>query len=244
MAPISSTATTTSNALAVSNSKPSPQNHTRTNPSSLKPSPDQTPLASRSPQATESENIHPSAAAAEQPSATKDKEGLKDRDMRAYEHDRQRSKQAGEWAKRRARKAAAAVTSPGANAKGAKSVKGGKADVDVEVDVYAVNGILNTDKGFLEGFGASPVRRRDHVVVESLSMQVNLADLIDVAHKKPRKEKDDFEVIPPLRSVIVLDDMTEVHDMDVDEPWEHVSADEDREDLEPSYATIVVGGGH
>ena len=32
---------------------------------------------------------------------------------------------------------------------------------------------------------------------------------------------DDFEVIPHIRSVIALDDAF-VHDMDLDEPWEHI----------------------
>jgi hypothetical protein len=32
---------------------------------------------------------------------------------------------------------------------------------------------------------------------------------------------DDFEVIPHIRSVIALDDDAN-HDMDLDEPWEHI----------------------
>ena len=33
---------------------------------------------------------------------------------------------------------------------------------------------------------------------------------------------DDFEVIPHIRSVIALDDVAIIHDMDLDEPWEHI----------------------
>jgi hypothetical protein len=35
---------------------------------------------------------------------------------------------------------------------------------------------------------------------------------------------DGFEVIPHIRSVIALDDIANVHDMDLDEPWEHIYA--------------------
>jgi len=69
--------------------------------------------------------------------------------------------------------------------------------------------------------------------------QVQLADLI--VTKKPRRQgKDgDFEVIPPVRSVIVLDDPV-TPDMDFDEPWEHIyGVDDDMPSYEPSYAKIV-----
>lgn len=36
----------------------------------------------------------------------------------------------------------------------------------------------------------------------------------------------DFEVVPHVRSVIVLDDVIS-HDLDIDEPWEHVQRDEE-----------------
>lgn len=57
----------------------------------------------------------------------------------------------------------------------------------------------------------------------------------------------DFEVIPPVRSVIALDDAAKVHDMDLDEPWEHIYANDgegkaldDVDQLDgSSYAHIV-----
>ena len=33
---------------------------------------------------------------------------------------------------------------------------------------------------------------------------------------------DDFEVIPHIRPVIALDEVANVHDMDLEEPWEHI----------------------
>ena len=40
---------------------------------------------------------------------------------------------------------------------------------------------------------------------------------------------DDFEVIPHIRPVIALDDVANVHDMDLDEPWEHIYANNGEE---------------
>ena len=48
----------------------------------------------------------------------------------------------------------------------------------------------------------------------------------------------DFEVIPPPRSVIVLDDFT-INDMDLDGSWEHVPRGEDEKRNSLSYAQIV-----
>ena len=65
---------------------------------------------------------------------------------------------------------------------------------------------------------------------------------------------DDFEVIPHIRSVIVLDDVDNVHDMDLDdESWEHIYSNDDGEGkvsdgvgklVEPSYARVVGTGCH
>lgn len=58
---------------------------------------------------------------------------------------------------------------------------------------------------------------------------------------------DDFEFVPPVRSVVVLDDLTNSSIGPVpmptdEEQWEHVSADEVSEDDAPSYAAIVRQG--
>lgn len=54
--------------------------------------------------------------------------------------------------------------------------------------------------------------------------------------------ESDFEVIPHLRSVIVLDDIA-THDLTIDEPWEHIYGESESDDQgstkEPSYAKIL-----
>jgi len=72
---------------------------------------------------------------------------------------------------------------------------------------------------------------------DSFQGEVKLTDL--VVSKKPRKTKEaDFEVVPLPRSVVVLDEFT-VHDMDIEEPWEHVYGGESEKSDTPSYAEIV-----
>ncbi|KAF9469552.1 hypothetical protein BDZ94DRAFT_1206141 [Collybia nuda] len=75
-------------------------------------------------------------------------------------------------------------------------------------------------------------------VAISSRLEVPLSALVTT--RKPRKGREgDFEIIPYVRPVIALDDdMT--HDVEVDEPWEHIYGDDDDQlDNEPSYATIA-----
>lgn len=167
----------------------------------------------------------------------------KDRDARAYEHERQRLKHAGEWAKRRARKTTiggAAVGRPaGARAthagRQAKSLKGGKVGLEVD-DGYTVtpqgrDTVHSTAKmcdelgaGLLTKVSLPPSEdgRTDAFKADS-GVKVNLSEIMVLSQKKPRKlNVDDFEVIPYVRSVIAIDDVANVHDMDLDEPWEHI----------------------
>jgi hypothetical protein len=57
----------------------------------------------------------------------------------------------------------------------------------------------------------------------------------------PSGPEGDYEMIPRIRSVITLDD-SNVVDLDMDEPWEHIDQ-EDKQDLEfiqkPSYAEVL-----
>jgi len=74
------------------------------------------------------------------------------------------------------------------------------------------------------------------IVPDVVRSEVKLADL--VTSKKSRKAVGgDFEVIPAPRNVIVLDDFS-VQDMDVDEPWELVTREEEKA-RGPSYAQVV-----
>ena len=182
----------------------------------------------------------------------------KDRDGRAYEHERQKAKHAGAWAKRRARKTTiggTAVDRPaGAHAgRQAKNVKGGKVGLEVD-DGYAVTpqGGDTTAK-MCDGLGAGHLTKvslspsEDGADASKADVKVNLSEIMMLSQKKPRKlngtfltlvpsmvdqlEKlkmvvslpvDDFEVIPHIRPVIALDEVANVHDMDLDEPWEHI----------------------
>ena len=161
------------------------------------------------PQATpptaEAENIRPPP-----PGISADVTSLlnQDKDARTYEHDRQRAKQAGEWAKRRARKA---VTTGGpgvgrrvvagathAGRRG-KSFKSGK--VELDVDVYAVlpqrkdvelnaakiwdelgSGLLKRVSLLPSGGGGADVSKA------TPGVRVNLSELVALSQRKPHKQ--------------------------------------------------------
>jgi len=81
-------------------------------------------------------------------------------------------------------------------------------------------------------------KRHSSLVVPAPSptVFVNLADLVVKSARKGGPE-DDFEVIPYIKSVIVLDEEDIV---DVDEGWEHVAV---HNDGARSYAAVLAGGG-
>lgn len=54
-----------------------------------------------------------------------------------------------------------------------------------------------------------------------LFSELTLADLISVPRPQKKAKKLDFEVIPPVRAVIALDDDTD--DTESDEPWEYIT---------------------
>ena len=178
----------------------------------------------------------------------------KDRDARAYEHERQRAKHAGEWARRRARKAAKGGVG---RASAGRQVRSKKVGLDVDVDVYAVTPQGKYAERSMDGLGAGLLKRVSLPLngeggtgaSEAVpGVKVNLSEIMVLSQRKPRKngmllmlvpslvdqlEKleftfcfpvDDFEVIPNIRSVIALDDVANVHDMDLDETWEHIYA--------------------
>lgn len=178
-----------------------------------------------------------------------------DKVTRAYEHERQRVKRAGDWAKRSARKATKGTirgTSVGrASAPhAARRVKNGKVGLDVDVDVDAVTPQGRdtehpTDAGLLVSLSPSGDGGKDASKVVP-GVEVNLAEIIMLSQRKPRKPKvEDFEVIPHIRSVIALDDAANVHDMDLDEPWEHIYGEGKVPDGtfgRPSYARVAGTG--
>lgn len=165
------------------------------------------------------------------------------KDLRSYEHDRQRVKHATDFAKMRARR-------------GQWSSKFDDPPKDTGAWKLARWALRETDSssegGFLFDFEHDT---RPEVTVDS-RLEVSLAALVTT--RKPRKGRGmcyfraprkrmlnisavegDFEIIPHVRPVIALDDDM-APDVEVDEPWEHIYGDDDEyPDKEPSYATIA-----
>lgn len=180
-----------------------------------------------------------------------------ERDVRAYEHERQRSKRAGEWAIRRAKKASAGKGKGGAAVGGRTADMGdprkGRRAIEVDVDVD-MDAVLAAPGAATRGIVSMVVPPKK--AYSDPSRKVDLSDLVVLSQRKPRKLKEgDFELVPALPTIIALDDMP-VLDMEVDEPWECVEEEDvfhdaheggskkakDRKgNQNPSYAEVLVG---
>ncbi|GLB43623.1 hypothetical protein LshimejAT787_1401350 [Lyophyllum shimeji] len=173
------------------------------------------------------------------------------KEARAWEHDRQRLKKASGFVKNQARKAQADTRgqSPTLAAKPYDRRPAIRAAVDqLEGDVPD----LACEESEVDwDDAASPVRslcldrdeegEKEGVPRVSSRHEVPLTDLL--VSRKPRHGREaDFEVVPPVRSVIVLDDKT-TPDLDFNDPWEHVYAEDATEqhthERVPSYAKIA-----
>ncbi|KAG6811272.1 hypothetical protein H0H92_008266 [Tricholoma furcatifolium] len=179
------------------------------------------------------------------------------KESRTVEHDRQRLKKAATFLKSKARKAHSQATQaqaqlPGegdrwaakhAQGAGARGVKTALLRVDSDRDdgeEYAV------EENEVEwGAAAVPLRMGGpgpHADANVHKVEVPLADLLIA--RKPRHGRDrypDFELVPAVRSVIVLDDASVVPEPDFEEPWEHVYASDAEEGRSPelTYAKIA-----
>jgi len=174
-----------------------------------------------------------------------------ERDVRAYEHERQRSKRAGEWAIRRAKKAIAGKGAVGGRTADMGDPRKGRKAVEVDVDAD-VDAVLAMAPGAVTRGMVVPPKKAH----PDPSRKVDLSDLVVLSQRKPRKFKEgDFEFIPALPTIIVLDD-TPALDMEVDEPWECVEEEDAFHDAReggpkkakdkkgnqiPSYAEVLVG---
>ena len=181
-----------------------------------------------------------------------------DKDVRAYEFERQKVKKGAELAKRKAKKANLALSVVSGIGEGGKRGRVNAMDVDIEELLLAGRTTASSAR-----VSTSPVNRK----VES--REVSLSELVVRTQKKSRKAKglflrspdsgqseliseieDDFEMISPPRSVIALDDALDAQDMDMDEPWEHVERDfeavkkHNHKGGEASYAGILAGAMH
>jgi len=141
------------------------------------------------------------------------------KDRRAYEHGRQKVKKAADFVKMKTQKARV-VIDPSWPRVPSREKEKLVADEEVDSDAVLV------DDG------------RD-IVISDVKFDVKLADLI-MTRKPQRRNDSDFEVIPHLRSVIVLDDVA-THDVSVDEPWEHIFGEDETVACvkAPSYANIL-----
>ncbi|KAF8634879.1 hypothetical protein AX15_000633 [Amanita polypyramis BW_CC] len=136
------------------------------------------------------------------------------KEVRAYEHHRRRVKKTAETANLRVRKLASATkqlslsqprTSTNKVRKGA-----GVFDDLLDLDIPAIFDAAQGDE--------QPDLRRGKA-------EVSLADFV-VARKNRKGADNDFEVIPHVRSVIILDD-DQLHDIEIDEPWEYINGIDD-----------------
>ncbi|KAL7284999.1 hypothetical protein ACG7TL_000088 [Trametes sanguinea] len=172
--------------------------------------------------------------------------------MRAYERDRQRTKRTKERAERErereqrasegrdgrtpcrqcrdgpTRKSAAAPLAPGALANAA--------------DADAVLAPVSLSQPCVEDIIADVVEREGRARGElgvSRPLEVHLGQLLKPG-KMRRSKAGEFELIPGMPTVIALDEHA-AEDAELDEPWEHISADEldEKRVAPPSYATIV-----
>jgi hypothetical protein len=231
-----------------------------TKPTPTPPTPPSAPSPSPPPaKVEEAESIRPTASSPLLTPST----NLKD--LRAFEHNRQRVKKAADVAKMRARKAAAVNPSRVIKSPRDCPLPSQKEKLLREEDVDALDGV------FAPTLTLDGTKRRESLITpfEPVKREVKLEDLVVTPQKKAgRKTRGklasvlasatltfeyvdgDFEVVPHVRAVIVLDDNADVHDMDVDEAWEHVTLDNDDDEAssssdggEPvSYAKIAAAG--
>jgi len=177
-----------------------------------------------------------------------------DKGARAYEFERQKVKRAGELVKRKAAKAAKAgggyvagsgghsgrVASEGNGAEGGRreaKLRIGPSDMDVDIPEMLAE---KPSKKLTGG-----IKKEKDEMPSDGRIEVSLSEFV-LRQKKPRKVKDDdFEMISPVRPVIVLDDL-EAREIDMDEPWEHVERDleQGKKGKDTSYAEVVVGIEH
>ncbi|KAL4067235.1 hypothetical protein V8B97DRAFT_1918994 [Scleroderma yunnanense] len=154
------------------------------------------------------------------------------KDVRAHEHARHRAKERREHVQAKERKEKVAVLKAfgmklSSHGHGAKPVRKSRAE-SWDGDVPEVP-LPSKSSSLLQPL--APLRTSTGSFTE-----LTLGDLISVPFPKKAK-KLDFEVIPPVRAVIALDDAT--YDVEPDEPWEYITGtglDDQLPQKERSYA--------
>ncbi|KAI5998131.1 hypothetical protein EDD15DRAFT_2363949 [Pisolithus albus] len=143
------------------------------------------------------------------------------KDVRAHERARHRAKERQEHAQAKERKEKAAIfralgfkvssSSSGGKPAAARRPSVGSWDGDeLDVSLWTKPSYVPLEPA------AAPLRSG-----ADLFSELTLADLISVSRPQKKAKKLDFEVIPPVRAVIALDDDTD--DTESDEPWEYIT---------------------
>ncbi|KAG7100056.1 hypothetical protein E1B28_001841 [Marasmius oreades] len=164
--------------------------------------------------------------------------------QRAHEHDRQIQKQARDFAQMRARKGRDYSLSssgrvgwlPIPSYFGYKTSSSSAPPPSEVILGLANDSVAHVEDWVEHGFGSPPTEiRRDQPRSFCYGKEAKLADLVTPVRKPRKRRETDFEFVPHIRSVIVLDDIVQMKDVSVvDEPWEHVGEDE-----KPTYANVV-----
>lgn len=147
------------------------------------------------------------------------------KDVRAHERARRRAKEREEHAQAKGRKEKAAVLRALGFKVSSSTSSGGHGGKPAAARKYSME-IWDGDQP-----DVSPWRKPSCVPLELATVplqsnvgpftELTLADLISVPRPQKKGKKLDFEVIPPVRAVIALDDDTD--DTESDEPWEYIT---------------------
>ncbi|KIK71493.1 hypothetical protein GYMLUDRAFT_337786 [Collybiopsis luxurians FD-317 M1] len=194
------------------------------------------------------------------------------KDQRAFEHDRQRVKRTEEYVRMREAKVSKRATAfskmsiafgassapPAARVKERWTGSGFGTDSELDHDTVSLArgdeqpGRLGAPAGTTS---PPPLHKTTEVKLADLITQVSVRN-----SRKGMRKDPDFELIPAVRSVIVLDELAFMHDTppprDLEQEWEHVCHSDGDESSEsessrPSskivptltYADVVVSGG-
>ncbi|KAF9260825.1 hypothetical protein L218DRAFT_1079067 [Marasmius fiardii PR-910] len=169
------------------------------------------------------------------------------KDQRAYEHDRQRQKQGRDFAQMCARKgrdySSLSFRRVGWLPLPIPSYLGYRSASSPAPSGTKL-GFGNHDTAHLEdfeqGYGEA---LHDEPKSFGNGKEAKLTDFVISVRKARKHRETDFEFIPHIRSVIVLDDIVQTKDVSVvDEPWEHIGDDEKLPN-ELTYANVVANTG-
>jgi len=158
------------------------------------------------------------------------------KDLRAFEHDRQRVKKVADRTKTRKGRWSAL-------AKGEMYISSWKEAVQPKPTSEKTKlfraeelELLEDDVAYHVARAVAPAR----TCAQPLVVEVQLADLVTLpkTHKRPVR---DYVVIPH-HSVIPLDDFELVRDLVIDEPWEHIYGVDDEDEDDSSRATTPTNG--